>query len=532
MWLHIHRGGAYYQTWPNMYVWKTKLLVGVLLVASVVITSCSDDAAPTGPALDSEPGEIEVTVEGVVRDKETEAVLHAAEVRIYRGGQNEMLASGSADSDGVYSVAFILEDNDLPDELQIKAELDAFADYGRGVRFARSVTHDIFLVAEDVDRFAGGLGTADNPYLIETAQHLQNVDKELNAHFLQVADIDLTETSTWNDGKGFNPIGELIRQDDLDNRPFRGVYDGAGYVMDGLYINRDQDVIGLFEYVRRGVIRNVGLTNTQVSGSGWSVAGLVGAMRESQILDSHVEGEVTYERENFGGQAALLVALSQDGSEIRSSRVRGRVLNRDGIAGGLVALKGGGSLSWEPGQIRDSFADVEIIADSGGGLVGTTSGGNNRGWIFNSYAIGDISGTGDGVGGLVGWHAGIMENAYSEVNVTVETEADDSAAGGLVGRNWGTIRWAFASGAVSSNAIVGGLIGINQEGSSLLSTHWDTESTTQSSGVGKGAADGATGRTTDRMQGAAAEENMDGFDFQEIWRTVAGDYPAFRWEDD
>ena len=29
----------------------------------------------------------------------------------------------------------------------------------------------------------------------------------------------------------------------------------------------------------------------------------------------------------------------------------------------------------------------------------------------------------------------------------------------------------------------------------------------------------------------STEENMDGFDFQNTWRVVTGDYPALQWEE-
>ena len=535
VWLHIYRGGARYQTWPNMYVWKTKLLVGALLVASVAIASCSDDAAPTGPEMDSEPGKIEVTVEGVIRDKETEAVLDGAEVRIYRGGQNEMLASGSANSEGVYSAAFILEDNDLPDELQIKAELDSFADYEREVRFARSVTHDIFLVAEDVERFAGGLGTADNPYLIETIDHLQNIDEELDAHFIQINNINATDTKEWNGGLGFNPIGTRVGQDDLGNRPFTGTYDGAGYEIYGLRVHRDQEVVGLFELVRTGEIKNVSLNNFHISGSGRWVGGLVGAMREGRIISCQANGEVAYTGERYGSGVALLVALNQDGSEIRSSHVSGTLYNPFGAAGGLASLSGGGISSWRQNEINESSSEIDISARGPvGGLVGLNSGGFNGGTIRYSKATGNIEATEPGpfiAGGLLGSNFGAIYDSYSIVTVTIQDDGNSrSVAGGLVGRNRGQIRQSYTASETFGEGVTGGLAGENDNGGTLLNTHWDVTAAGQDDGVGAGETDGTTGLTTDEMQGAAAEDNMDGFDFQEIWRTVTGDYPALQWE--
>jgi hypothetical protein len=37
--------------------------------------------------------------------------------------------------------------------------------------------------------------------------------------------------------------------------------------------------------------------------------------------------------------------------------------------------------------------------------------------------------------------------------------------------------------------------------------------------------------TTDNIHGESAEQNMNGFDFQNTWQVVTGDYPALSWED-
>ena len=57
------------------------------------------------------------------------------------------------------------------------------------------------------------------------------------------------------------------------------------------------------------------------------------------------------------------------------------------------------------GNIISSYAMVDVVGDSNtGGLVGL-----NEGGITNSYATGDISGSGDGSGGLAGLNQGIYQ---------------------------------------------------------------------------------------------------------------------------
>jgi hypothetical protein len=57
-------------------------------------------------------------------------------------------------------------------------------------------------------QFAGGDGTPENPYQIETVEQLQAMNDHLDKHFILMNDIDASATAEWNDGAGFEPIGE------------------------------------------------------------------------------------------------------------------------------------------------------------------------------------------------------------------------------------------------------------------------------------------------------------------------------------
>jgi hypothetical protein len=91
--------------------------------------------------------------------------------------------------------------------------------------------------------FAGGTGTETDPYLVATAEHLNQVRNHLAAHFRQTADIDLG-TAPWNKDKGWRPIGAST-----SGSPFTGTFDGGGFTISGLTINRPATGYqGLFGY--------------------------------------------------------------------------------------------------------------------------------------------------------------------------------------------------------------------------------------------------------------------------------------------
>lgn len=63
-----------------------------------------------------------------------------------------------------------------------------------------------------------GSGTAASPFLITNATQLQAMRQNLSAHYALANDIDASNTSGWNGGKGFAPVGNA-------STPFTGTFD-------------------------------------------------------------------------------------------------------------------------------------------------------------------------------------------------------------------------------------------------------------------------------------------------------------------
>jgi hypothetical protein len=155
--------------------------------------------------------------------------------------------------------------------------------------------------------------------------------------------------------------------------------------------------------------------------------------------------------------------------------------------------------------------------------------GNNRnGAIITSFATGNISGNNQ-VGGLMGSGGGggdgIVENSYALGDV----EGEESI-GGLVGLKTGTgnIVNSYSSGNVIGNVDVGGIVGVN--GTQLVSSYWDVKSSNQSNAVGRGFDDGGVGLDTNQMLEDSAFYYMNTLDFEKIW-VLTNNYPALSWQD-
>ena len=145
-------------------------------------------------------------------------------------------------------------------------------------------------------------------YSISTAEELaklatmtNNGKVNGNAEFVLANDIDL---SAYRENGGWTPIGT--------NSEFSGTFDGNGYKIKNLYINRpDKDYQGLFGSLKykSGKIFNTGVENASVIGRDY-VAGLVGFGDSATISNSYSTGTVTGRNRvgglvGYGGSANL-----------------------------------------------------------------------------------------------------------------------------------------------------------------------------------------------------------------------------------
>lgn len=361
--------------------------------------------------------------------------------------------------------------------------------------------------------FAGGTGVADDPYEIETLTQLDSVRNYLNSDFILISDIDAGETENWNNGQGFNPIGEDTSS--VEGVKFKGNFDGDGHTISNLAIDfvfdekGDEYSIGLFGTIAGGRVENFTLEKISVNASITAgidqnvihTGGLAGIVEdESTVYNITISGNINTERKSSTGG---LVGFNQ--GSISESSVDGEITSQGG-AGGLVGnnyseISGstssavvsgredvGGLIGvMREGKVVNSEASGKVTGEeSVGGLVGSYLGDT----IENSFAEGDVTGT-EKVGGLVGATGDetSIENSVAVGNVDGEryiggligatdsqnirnTSAEGTVTasgkyvGGLIGLvvDGGSVAKSFAEGSVSGNKLVGGLVGSIEKG--------------------------------------------------------------------
>jgi len=194
--------------------------------------------------------------------------------------------------------------------------------------------------------------------------------------FKLAADIMLNDTTDWKNWETtppanvWNPIGRYDYFSPNEGNRI-GTFDGNGFVVSGVYINSaSDDYQGLFGYVAGGRIKNICVVASYIKGKNY-VGGLAGY---ASIDNSY--------------SAASVIGIGN-------------------YVGGLV----GHIPSF--GAISNSYS---IGTVTGNDYVGGLVGGMSSSIISNSYSIGTVAGTGDSIGGLVGYidplNQGTINNSY------------------------------------------------------------------------------------------------------------------------
>jgi hypothetical protein len=290
-------------------------------------------------------------------------------------------------------------------------------------------------------KYGGGDGTAENPYLIYTAEQINAIGAEpndLDKHFKLMVDIDL---SIYKE-KRFNTIGTVVFN---TYYPFTGTFDGNNHTLSNFSYtspNPHNPYVGFFGYVNGAEIKNLGLIDPNIDADDrHRVGSLASYLNNATIINCYVQGGKVIGGYDVGG----LVGYNED-SALTDCRVVG--ISVSGISG-VGGVAGRNTYS---GIITDCYSSGIVSGvDEVGGVVGFSNG-----TVTYSYSSSYVSGAGQKVGGLVGLSYGEISNCYADGEVYGDTEV-----GGLIGQNDASIVDCGTSGSVRGRSKAGGLVGLN-----------------------------------------------------------------------
>ncbi|MEG2561835.1 MAG: hypothetical protein RSB10_04410 [Clostridia bacterium] len=323
-------------------------------------------------------------------------------------------------------------------------------------------------------------------YIIENLGNLSYMEKYPNQKYYLAKNLDFNYYE-------FRSIKE-----------FGGVFDGRNHTISNMVItnNGDSDTIAFIQKVAKGgTIQNLHLVN--LNAKGYKNTAIVGGMvgvNDGSITNSTVNGNIdinyfvnTTDKDAKKFELALAGGLvGENNGSI--ANCQSNVAIKANAGGGLVGKNAGGiSYSMSIGKVDAQLADETYTGEVtffAGGLVG-----ENIGTVLHCFAIGNVSATGKDaiVGGLIAINSkvanidnsGVVAQSYSgkpftketRERVTAKTSGNNSIAGGLIGKNSGTIRDCYSTVFVTATSCAGGLVG---ENSGTINTAYSTGGTDNS----------------------------------------------------
>lgn len=323
------------------------------------------------------------------------------------------------------------EDNPSDDvvDSQVQDEIDA-KDYRRG----------------SVSKSFSGAGTSSSPYLISSAADLRLMSDECRngntfqgKYFKMTNDIVInrnvlnSNTGEPNDDSNFERWIPIGRKD----RCFKGYFDGNGFCISGIYINRYvEDCVGIWGSIS-GVVNNLTIKDSYIK-----------IINEVNGNAGGIIGETDYTYGNSVTQiknchSYAVVSGYHSGGIVGNSRYT--YVAQCANYGNIMGLHSGGITSYaQRGTIIKDCINYGYIgaAQEAGGIVcwaGAASG--NYGYVYNSLNAGIVSyykeERGGGVCGLLS--IGKIENCVNIENVYYQGVTKGAAI--LGSRRNGTFNW-------------------------------------------------------------------------------------------
>lgn len=293
--------------------------------------------------------------------------------------------------------------------------------------------------------FAGGSGSAEDPWKIATAEQLDRIRDDLTGHYILIDDIDLSGYENWMPIGTFQPRSDAPEDAEVPHPDyaFTGTFDGAGHTISNLTISCEAPMgAGLFGCAsgtesNAASIGHFTLKDVNVSGF-YLVGGAVGLQfMNCPVSDIHLEGDNKLTgMQGIGGIVGTGFDLISDCSATADVIVSGD----DGACAGLIAggttmssikncqVTGGsitaeGNATWGFGALCGApWGAAEITDCKVSGTVITVNGENNR-----------------LVGGLVGFGGTYDPEAPAQItgctveDVTITVSETTDSVGGLIG---------------------------------------------------------------------------------------------------
>ena len=253
----------------------------------------------------------------------------------------------------------------------------------------------------------------ENMIAIGSAEELKSFRDDINSgNTYEGKYVYLTSDITLNINEEWEPIGKYddtsTNPDEDINKCFMGIFDGKFYKISGVSVNSTEKGKGLFALVKNATIKNLGVTESNITGSS-STGAIVGyAYNNSSIYNCYnaatVVGTVRY--------TAGIVGYARNGVKIENCYNAGTITSQYNAGGICGELRASQILNcYNTGEINGT-ATGDNIAPACGGITGSAV---TNSLIVNTYNIGKIT-TGDALYSTAGIVATLTDQTSSVEN--------------------------------------------------------------------------------------------------------------------
>lgn len=310
---------------------------------------------------------------------------------------------------------------------------------------------------------------------IYTAEDLDNVRNDLDANYILMNDIDLSEYENWI------PIGDHYSS-------FSGIFDGNGFEINNLYFSISSSVedtysetyLGLFGAIKNATVENLELINvkcsTDMKNECRVVAGtLCGVSTSSTINNCSTSTNSGFSLDHSSSNILIGGIVGElDGGKIQNCSVNSKTILNGKL--GILCIGGIAGCISEKGNITNNVVNNHTTSEvydgslRMGGVIGEI---NNGSYIFSDISAKlELTG-GEYIGGIVGRIDGSSNDENKFNNCLVDGSITGQNCGGIIGIvGYEEIVHVFNSSSscdISARQYVGGIIGeIDSRGETVI----------------------------------------------------------------
>ncbi|MFR9524309.1 MAG: GLUG motif-containing protein, partial [Rikenellaceae bacterium] len=227
--------------------------------------------------------------------------------------------------------------------------------------------------------YSGGDGSEAWPYKIATAEDMRELSAAVaagttyyNLYFEMVNDVDLGGIDENGDGIAENEFTAIGN----NSNKFRGVFDGCGFMVSGLYINKssssNQGLFGCIGYLTGATtIKNLSVAGS-VTGL-YPVGGVVGyiAISSCIVTGCHNYCSINSASVALSSSTGGVVGNNGIGATITSCSNSGDITSVNYYVGGVVGYNNGGTLTYchNSGDVIGSYSTGGVVGYAVGGTL-------------------------------------------------------------------------------------------------------------------------------------------------------------------